>query len=592
MTNFVYKYTTFGLKNQDLFDIIGRILTYCEVNMWYLALIAFIPIVFCVVAMAAFNWPAKFALPVSWLLACLLGFIFWNMDLLSLTAYSISGLLNSIDVLIIITGAILVMNMLKMSGAMATINHGFRAISPDGRGQTIIVGFLFVSFLEAAAGFGTPAALAAPLLVSLGCPPLGAAAVALICDSAAVSFGAIGTPVITSLNCLGSEISTHSFAMSLSFWSAVPHVAVSTFLPFIIVAVICKFFSKERSFKPALQILPFSLLAGLSFSIPYLLVATFIGYEFPSIIGALVGLIVTVLAAKKGFLVPKTEWHFSDSVNWDESWKSSRKLAPMKPSNMPLFKAWVPYGLIALLLVVTRLPIKLGGKTIGDWLKSDVISPSISSVFGVENTSYVLKWAYIPGTMFILVALLTILLHQMKGKDVAFAFKETGKQVAGAAVAVVFGLALVQILRYSGSNDINSEGTKSMIFYMAEALSGVGKSVYVIIAPIIGDLGAFVSGSNTVSNMLFTNLQYQSATHLGLRGDMIVAMQVVGGAVGNMICVNNVVAACATVATTGKEGKIIRMNLIPALIYTAVVILIFLVALWTGNMDIGAKVFS
>ena len=191
--------------------------------------------------------------------------------------------------------------------------------------------------------------------------------------------------------------------------------------------------------------------------------------------------------------------------------------------------------------------------------------------------------------MFILVALLTILLHQMKGKDVAFAFKETGKQVAGAAVAVVFGLALVQILRYSGSN---SEGTKSMIFYMAEALSGVGKSVYVIIAPIIGDLGAFVSGSNTVSNMLFTNLQYQSATHLGLRGDMIVAMQVVGGAVGNMICVNNVVAACATVATTGKEGKIIRMNLIPALIYTAVVILIFLVALWTGNMDIGAKVFS
>ena len=162
--------------------------------MWYLALIAFIPIVFCVVAMAAFDWPAKFALPVSWLLACLLGFIFWNMDLLSLTAYSISGLLNSIDVLIIITGAILVMNMLKMSGAMATINHGFRAISPDGRVQTIIVGFLFVSFLEAAAGFGTPAALAAPLLVSLGCPPLGAAAVALICDSAAVSFGAMELP--------------------------------------------------------------------------------------------------------------------------------------------------------------------------------------------------------------------------------------------------------------------------------------------------------------------------------------------------------------------------------------------------------------
>ena len=113
-----------------------------------------------------------------------------------------------------------------------------------------------------------------------------------------------------------------------------------------------------------------------------------------------------------------------------------------------------------------------------------------------------------------------------------------------------------------------------------------------MIAPVIGDLGAFVSGSNTVSNTLFTNLQYQSATNLGLRGDMIVAMQVVGGAVGNMICVNNVVAACATVATNGKEGKIIRMNLIPTLLYTAVVIGIFLIILWTGNMDAGTKIFT
>ena len=216
----------FDLKNQALIAIIKQILTYFEVIMWYLALIAFVPIVFCVVVMAAFNWPAKYALPVSWLLACIFGFIFWDMDLLSLTAYSISGLLNSIDVLIIITGAILVMNTLKMSGAMATINNGFKSISPDGRIQTIIIGFLFVSFLEAAAGFGTPAALAAPLLASLGCPPLGAAVVALICDTAAVSFGAIGTPVITSINCLGPEIATQSFSMSLSFWSAVPHVAV------------------------------------------------------------------------------------------------------------------------------------------------------------------------------------------------------------------------------------------------------------------------------------------------------------------------------------------------------------------------------
>ena len=140
---------------------------------------------------------------------------------------------------------------------------------------------------------------------------------------------------------------------------------------------------------------------------------------------------------------------------------------------------------------------------------------------------------------------------------------------------MIFGLALVQILRYSGSNDANDPGMKSMIFYMAEALSGVGETLYLLIAPVIGILGTFVSGSNTVSNTLFTNLQYQSASNLGLDGILVTAMQIIGGAVGSMICVNSTVAVCATVAISGREGKIMRINLLPNLLYTAAVILIF-----------------
>ena len=132
------------------------------------ALLAFIPILFCVVVMAVFNWPAKVAMPITWLITAVLGFAFWGMDLLTLAAYSISGLFSSFEVLIIIFGAILVMNTLKMSGGMVAINNGFRSISPDARVQAVIIGFLFVSFIEAAAGFGTPAALAAPLMISLG----------------------------------------------------------------------------------------------------------------------------------------------------------------------------------------------------------------------------------------------------------------------------------------------------------------------------------------------------------------------------------------------------------------------------------------
>lgn len=540
-----------------------------------LALLAFLPILFCVIVMTVLNWPAKVALPISWLIACIFGFIFWKMDLLRIVAYSLYGVLSSIDVLITITGAILVMNTLKRSGAMSSINNGFRSISTDARVHAIIIGWMFVSFIEGAAGFGTPAALAAPLLVSLGFPPIAAAVVALICDSTAVAFGAIGTPVIQSIQCLGADIATPAFQTAFSAWTAIPHAIMGTFIPFVAVAVMCRLFGRERSFKPAMQILPFALFAGLCFTVPYVLIAILMGYEFPSLLGALIGLALTVLAARNDFLLPKQTWQFAPRDEWDESWKAKHAPAESKLSNMPLWKAWAPYLLIALLLVLTRIPA-LGLKQL---LQSDAFIVRIGALWDVENTAYTLKWAFLPGTMFILIAIVTIFLHRMKKPDVAAAWKETVHQVGGAAIAVVFGLALVQILRFSGANSVNDPGIKSMIFYMAEALSKVGQALYLVFSPIIGILGAFVSGSNTVSNTLFTNLQYQSAGNLGLAPVFFVALQTIGGSIGNMICVNNTVAVCATVGTSGKEGQIIRANLIPTLLYTIVVIAVFAIVI-------------
>lgn len=539
------------------------------------ALLAFIPILFCVVAMAAFNMPAKIAMPISWLLVLVLGYFFWGMEILTLLAYSISGLLSSIEVLIIIFGAILVMNTLKMSGGMTAINNGFRAVSPDSRVQAIIIGFMFVSFIEGAAGFGTPAALAAPLMVSLGFPPVAAVVVALICDSACVAFGAIGTPVAQAFACLGPEIATEGFRQSLSVWTAIPHAVAGTFIPFIAVAIMCKFFSKARSIKPALQVLPFALFAGLSFTVPYILVAMFVGYEFPSIFGALIGLVLTVLAAKFKFLTPKTVWNFDKQEDWEEDWRATHTPEVPRPADMSLIRAWIPYVLIALILIATRIPA-LGLKQM---LQEGIFVIKTADLFGVANTAFTLKWAYIPGTVFILIAAVTIFLHKMSGEEVKTAWVASFKQVIEAAIALVFGLALVQIMRFSGSNDVADPGMKSMIFYMAEALSKVGEVLYVIVSPVIGVLGAFISGSNTVAVTLFTNLQYMSAQNLGLNTVIITAVNVIGGSIGNMICVNNVVAACATVGTAGREGKIIRTCAIPATIYTLIVIAILAVTI-------------
>ena len=523
-----------------------------------LALIAFLPILATLVLMMVFNWPAKRCLMISWAMAFVIGVLGFNVDIGALAAGSAYGMLSAIEVIIIITGAILVMNTLKASGATAAINRGFMNICPDKRVQACIIGFSFCSFIEAAAGFGTPAALAGPLLVSLGFPPMAAAMATLIFDSTAVSFGAVGTPVSTGLAMLGLG-GDAQFAADFGFWTAVPHAVMGTFLPLIVLMMITKFFCKEKSFKPALEAAPFALFSGLSFTVPMLLITKFIGYEFASLLGALISIAVSVIAAKAGFLVPKKTWDFGDPEQWDYEWQATCRASPVAESKMPLLKAWVPYVLIAAILVITRIP-QLGLKGLLTGGAPFVVG--IDNLFGFDNLDWKLKWAYLPGTAFILVALLTNLMHKMNAEKIKQSWKDTIKQVSGAAMALLFGLALVEVMKYK-----NAEGV-SMMVAMASALTKLGDSLYVVIAPFIGVLGAFVSGSSTVSMTLFVNLQYETATALDLPAVLMVSMQCVGSAIGNMVCINNAVAASATIGTSGREGKLIKMNAIPMVIYS------------------------
>ena len=412
-------------------------------------------------------------------------------------------------------------------------------------------------------------------MVSLGFPPMAAAIIALICDSVAVSFGAVGTPVNMSISLLGSEICTEEFVSAFSVWTAIPHVVVGTFLPLGVLLLTTKIFGKERSFKPALEAAPFAIFAGLSFSVPMLLIAIFIGYEFASLVASLICIGATVIAAKTGFLCPKKVWSFGDPSEWNPDWLAVTKVTPPKQSNMSLLKAWIPYFLIAIVLVLTRIP-QLGIK---DLLNGSIFTLSVNNILGYEALDYSLKWAYLPGTFFIIAALITIFLHSMKGEQIKTAWKDTFGQVSGAALAIIFGLALVQIMSY----DPDGAGEKiNMMTTMANALSKVGKAAFVFISPITGVLGSFVSGSNTVSNTLFTNLQFDTAAALGIPTVFAVAMQTVGGAIGNITCINNAVAASATLGISGREGKLIKINVVPMLIYTIVVVIVFAIAVALG----------
>ncbi len=537
-----------------------------------LAVLAFVPILVTLVLMLFFNWPAKWSLLASLGLAFVFGFAFWDIGIGELLAGGAYGMLSSFDVLVIIFGAILLMNTLKASGATAAINRGFMNICPDKRVQACIIGFCFCSFIEAAAGFGTPAALAGPLLVCLGFPPVAAAMITLIFDSSAVSFGAVGTPVTSALNALGMSDNA-DYISQFSFFTALPHAIVSTILPLIVLMMTTKIFGKEKSFKPAFEAAPFALFTGVSFAAPLLLVSLFMGYEFASLLASLISIAVTVIAAKFNFLVPKKAWDFGEPSTWNKEWLATNEITLVVESKMSLIKAWLPYLIISLILVITRIP-QFGIKNLLTANAPFVIK--INNLFGFENLDWSFKWAYLPGTFFILVSFITNFLHKMNGDKVKQAWKDTGKQVKGAALALLFGLALVEVLKYKNASGV------SMLDEMANALAMVGKGLYVVIAPFIGVLGAFVSGSATVSMNLFSNLQYNTAEMLGLPTVYIISMQCVGGAIGNMVCINNAVAASATIGISGREGKLIKTNVIPMVFYTLVTALIFYILLALG----------
>lgn len=538
------------------------------------ALIAFIPIIVTVVLMVAFNWPAKRALPLAWILACVIAFAVWKMNIHDMAAYTITGFLSAFETLVIIFGAILIMNTLKRSGAMSAINGMFKGVTKDARILAIIIGWVFGAFIEGAAGFGTPAALAAPLLISVGFPPLAAAIVALICNSTPVCYGAVGTPTNTAFATVKDAVAAggadpDTWKMALTKWSAISMAVGAFFIVFVAVCVLVKLFGKNKSFKDALPCIPFIIFTVAVFDIIYLLIATFIGPELVSLVAAVITLFVSIGAAKAGFLQPKETWTFTPEETWDRSWLSTTEVSEPKVSDMPLLKAFTPYIIIIAILVATRVCQNVGM----GWasaMKAFTIGTGKSGVILGLNWNWAILWN--PGVIFIIVALLTIVIQGMKGSEVSGAWKDTGKQVSGAAIALLFGVAMVNIFRYTNVSSDVMDG--SMLLIMARGLAALAGKAYVIVAPLIGVLGAFMSGSNTVSNTLFSSLQFETATILAMPQVFIVALQNNGGAIGNMVCVNNVVSACATTGTIGNEGKIIRTNIVPCIIYCAIVVIV------------------
>jgi lactate permease len=548
-----------------------------------LSFLALLPILVVAIMLVGLRMSARTTMPMGFLLTALVAYFTWDIPVVNLLASSIQGLFITFDILYIIFGAILLLTLLNYSGAIKVIRQGFAGVSQDRRVQVVIIVWLFGSFIEGAAGFGTPAAIVAPLLVAMGFPAMAAVMLGMMVQSTPVTFGAVGTPILVGVRggLQGAYVESQLAAVDMSFMdyiyiitadAAILHTIAGTLMPVFMICMMTRFFGQKRSWKEGLAMFPFALFGGFSFTIPYMLTGVLLGPEFPSLLGSLVGLTIVVGAAKKGFLLPKETWDFPERKSWPKLWLGTLdiKLDDGKTeTSFSLIKAWAPYLFVAALLVLSRLP-QLPFRSI---LTSVEISYHEILGTAISATSTPL---YLPGTILLFVGLITLFMHKMKLPDVKAALLESGRMVLGAGFVLIFTVPMVRIYINSG---INPQDIPGMPIVMAEWVASRVGEVYPLFAPSIGALGAFIAGSNTVSNLMFSFFQFGVAERLMMPTTFIVALQAVGAAAGNMIAIHNVVAASATVGYLGKEGLILRKTIIPTLYYVMIVGLLGLVAI-------------
>jgi lactate permease len=429
--------------------------------------------------------------------------------------------------------------------------------------QVIIIAWLFGSFIEGAAGFGSPAAVAVPLLMGLGFPAMAAVMAGMIIQSTPVSFGAVGTPILVGVNKgLSSDGTLAQHAASLGLTEpdllaaigvkvAILHACTGILIPLLLCGLLTRFYGKNGSFLEGLRVWKFALFAALAMIVPYLLVAWMLGPEFPSLVGGLLGLAIVVSAAKAGFLVPPPEehWDFDARGNWNADWIGKIEVNDDHHSatRIGMLRAWMPYVVVGGLLVLTRVLPDLKA-----WLGAQKFE--ITNLFGTDLSAD-FQYLYLPGAVFIVASLLTFFLHRMEWRRYRTAWKSSFRTTVAASVALVFTVPMVQVFINS---DGGGEGYQKMPEALAAGVAAVAGGAWPFFAPLVGGLGAFVAGSNTVSNMMLSLFQFHTGVRIGVDPTWIVALQAVGGAAGNMICVHNIVAASAVAGLVGKEGLVIR----------------------------------
>jgi lactate permease len=537
---------------------------------------AALPIGFLIFVMTKKNGlPSTIAFALAALMTYLVRIWFFKTSPNLAHAAVVNGLLQALTPISIVFGAIFFFVALERSGAMQTLRLWLDGVSRNQVAQLVIVGWSFIFLIEGASGFGTPAALAAPILVGLGFPPLRVAVLCIVMNAVPTSFGAVGTPTWFGFGSLGLA---ESQLLRIGLNAALLHSVAALVIPVIALRFVVEWKEIRRN-------LLFVELAVLASVVPMALVAAF-NYEFPSVVGGMIGLLTTIFLAQRGIGLTKDEAKTVSAVTPSSQSAGSQTSDASFLRSGDILRALTPLLATVGILLLTRIPF-LGFRQLltseADWVvipagRLGIFSLSPSLVFQLrkilgEDLHWSYALLYVPFILpFFVAAVLALVLYRCPAAVLGQVAKETLARLRNPVIALFGALIFVQLLKI--------DGERASTRILGDALASGTGDLWIYFAGFLGALGSFFSGSNTISNLTFGPIQLRIAQDLGVSSTTMLALQTVGAAMGNMVAVHNIVAVCAVLGLKNQEGAILKNTFIPTLVYG--IMLAVLAGIWVA----------
>lgn len=493
-------------------------------------LLAMIPVAGLMIALGVFKIPAHLATPLTLAATAVLAWGFWRMDPLLMGAAGLEGALFALwPIMLVIVAAIFTYKLAESTGSLEIIKKILTGISTDKRIQVLILAWGFGGFLEAVAGYGTAVAIPASILAILGFNPIFAAVISLIANTVPTAFGAVGIPVSTLATITGLDPAPLSLAVGLQL------------TPFIILIPFALVMLTGGGFKALRGVWGITLASGLSFALPQLLAAAYLGAELPALLGSISSMITTIVFAKL--------------FHRDKAAAGAANTGPVggRPESVGWlqgFLAWLPYILVFVFIILASKLVPFLHEFLGHFKSAFEIYPGTKTEF---------KWIATPGVLILVAAAIGALIQGARPAGIVRTLGKTVWTLKESALTVVCILAMAKIMDRSG-----------MIQEIAKILVAVTGPVYPFFAPLIGSLGTFVTGSDTSSNILFGKLQVEVATQIHADPYWLSAANTAGATAGKMISPQSIAVATSATGLVGSEGKILRQTLVFCLGYVLI----------------------